>query len=447
MLSGSGRWPGANAVFVMAILAVLTITAAGCGGRSGGEVPDVPVTPTVLRPAVTEPPSTPEKKASTPSVPAVSPPLHPRRAGKPHRVRHRLQGRRPHRRPLPRQWRRRRNGRRLPRRRSEVTAAPAATSAPGATAAPAATPALPRLWKTKPPVRLPTAEPGEPKTVHTFRSRSPQAKLTTTSSGKSIFATAWNSRAHSVHNVDVSERYTIAVVDAGGRPVPNAVVRVSTGETLLFQGRTYANGQTLFFPRAYSEAEGVEEFRLYVERNGVSQSLDVARGEKSNWVVTLDTSVSYGDGVPLDILFLLDSTGSMADEINQIKDTLLSISSRIADLPSRPDLRFGMVSYRDREDEYVTRLYEFDRNVSRFLEAVRGVNADGGADEPESLNEALHVAVQVPEWRLDHAVRLVFLVADAPPPTWTIPETTTTPSKWPRPNGGGSRYSQSQQAA
>ena len=218
-----------------------------------------------------------------------------------------------------------------------------------------------------------------------------------------------------VHNVDVSERYAIAVADAGGRPVPNAVVRVSTGETLLFQGRTYANGQTLFFPRAYSAAEGVEEFRLYVERNGVSQSLDVARGERSDWVVTLDTTVSYDDGVPLDILFLLDSTGSMSDEINQIKQTLLSISSRIADLPSQPDLRFGMVSYRDRGDEYVTRVYEFDRDVSRFLEAVRGVHADGGDDEPESLNEALHVAVQEPEWRLDDAVRLVFLVADAPP--------------------------------
>ena len=80
MLSGSGRWSSASAVFVMAILAVLTITAAGCGGQSGGEVPDVPVTPTVLRPAATGPPSTPEKKAPTPSVPAVSlPSPSPRR--------------------------------------------------------------------------------------------------------------------------------------------------------------------------------------------------------------------------------------------------------------------------------------------------------------------------------------------------------------------------------
>ena len=51
-----------------------------------------------------------------------------------------------------------------------------------------------------------------------------------------------------IHEVDVSERYTITVLDSHNRPVPNAKVRVSAGETSVFEGRTYANGQTLFFP-------------------------------------------------------------------------------------------------------------------------------------------------------------------------------------------------------
>ena len=408
MLSGSGRWPGANAAFVMAILAVLTITAAGCGGRSGGEAPDVPVTPTVLRPAVTGPPSTPEK-ASTPSVPSVSPPSpSPRReaASSPSPTPVTAASAAP---AATTAAEAERSPAAAPA--SEVAAAPAATPAPGATAAPAAAGAA---------ATMEYEAPGSPSGGGA--EDGPYVPVSI-SAGEVDDNEQWEEylryrlefQGPRVHNVDVSERYAIAVADAGGRPVPNAVVRVSTGETLLFQGRTYANGQTLFFPRAYPTAEGVEQFRLYVERNGVSQNLDVARGERSDWVVTLDTTVSYDDGVPLDILFLLDSTGSMADEINQITETLLSISSRIADLPSQPDLRFGMVSYRDRGDEYVTRVYEFDRDVSRFLEAVRGVHADGGDDEPESLNEALHVAVQEPEWRLDDAVRLVFLVADAPP--------------------------------
>ena len=221
-----------------------------------------------------------------------------------------------------------------------------------------------------------------------------------------------------IHDVDVSERYTITVRDSRDHPVPNARVRVSSGGTSIFEGRTYANGQTLFFPLAFPEAEGAETFLLEVEKDGASRNIDVERaegGQGYEWPVVLDIDSPITGGVPLDVLFLLDATGSMADEINQIKTTLLSISARISDLPSRPDLRFGMVTYRDRGDEFITRVYDFDRDVQQFSNTIREVVADAGGDNPESLNEGLHVAVHEPSWRLDNAIRLVFLVADAPP--------------------------------
>ena len=59
-----------------------------------------------------------------------------------------------------------------------------------------------------------------------------------------------------VQDVDVSERYVITVTDSDGQPVHNARVRVSAGEAVLFEGRTYANGQTLFFPRAFDGQRG-----------------------------------------------------------------------------------------------------------------------------------------------------------------------------------------------
>ena len=217
-----------------------------------------------------------------------------------------------------------------------------------------------------------------------------------------------------VHDLDVSERYTITVVDANDRPVPNALVRVSA-DNPIFEGLTYASGQTLFFPRAFPNTDDTQGFRLYVEKDGTSQNIDVGRGQTYEWVVKLDVNRAFGNNVPLDVLFLLDSTGSMSDEIDRIKDSLLSISARISDLPSRPDLRFGLVAYRDRGDEFITRVYDFDRDFHRFADTIREVHADGGGDEPESLNEALHVAVHKPSWRLGNAIRLVFLVADAPP--------------------------------
>ncbi|MYB22809.1 MAG: VWA domain-containing protein [Dehalococcoidia bacterium] len=218
-----------------------------------------------------------------------------------------------------------------------------------------------------------------------------------------------------VHDVDISERYIISVKDSAGRSLPNARVTVSAGDMQLFDGVTYADGRTLFFPRAFPGTEAVQSFTLEVERNGYRQQIDMQRGETGEWSAELDLQRELSESVPLDILFLLDATGSMEDEIEQIKDTLLSIASRINDLPSQPDLRFGMVAYRDRGDAFVTRVYDFEDDANKFLDTIRSVHAGGGNDYPESLNQALHEAVHLPQWRLEDGIRLMFLIADAPP--------------------------------
>jgi len=116
----------------------------------------------------------------------------------------------------------------------------------------------------------------------------------------------------------------------------------------------------------------------------------------------------------LDISLIIDTTGSMGDEIAQIQQTIVSIAERIDQIQPRPELRFGLVSYRDRGDDYVTRVDDFTADVAAFQQRLLATRADGGGDEPESLNEGLHAAIQRVGWA-DDAVRLTFLVADAPP--------------------------------
>ena len=268
-------------------------------------------------------------------------------------------------------------------------------------------------------------EPSEAPESSSERSDATERRRAALSAGEVDDNERWDEYVHyrnqysgpPVHDVDVTERYIITVIHADGRAVHNASVRVSAGDTVLFEGRTYANGQTLFFPRAFAGSEGAESFTLLVETDATGEQREFTRGEGLDWDVTLDvTRAATEGGVRLDILFLLDATGSMEDEIEQIKDTLLSISSRISDLPSQPDLRLGMVAYRDRGDDFVTRVFDFERNAARFLETIRGVDAHGGGDDPEALNQALHAAVHEPGWRLEEdAVRLIFLIADAPP--------------------------------
>ncbi len=118
----------------------------------------------------------------------------------------------------------------------------------------------------------------------------------------------------------------------------------------------------------------------------------------------------------IDVVFLLDATGSMGDEIAVIKEKMREMISAIALGEPSPDVRFGIVVYRDRGDEYVTRRYPLTRDIDQTVADLRDIEATGGGDYPESLNEGLHVALHDMEWnRTEGAAHLVFLIADAPP--------------------------------
>ena len=228
-----------------------------------------------------------------------------------------------------------------------------------------------------------------------------------------------------VHATNLSNRQIITVLDRQGNPVPNAQVNItrgSDGTGAMLTKRTYADGRTMFFPLEgldpgmvmRNDGQTTREFSITARRDGFTRTIIIVPKTAMEHEVNLEGTMTYGLDFPLDVVFLIDSTGSMADEIFRIKATLESIAMQVSNLPSNPSLRFGMVSYRDRGDEYVTQIYPFDGNVQRFSETIRNVQAGGGDDYPESLNQALHEAVNDMGWR-DNAIRLVFLIADAPP--------------------------------
>jgi len=96
-------------------------------------------------------------------------------------------------------------------------------------------------------------------------------------------------------------------------------------------------------------------------------------------------------------------------------DNMTSISQQIAALPSKPDVRFGMTIYRDQGDLFVTRTFDLTDDLTSFLDALADVEAIGGGDYAEAMDEALADALENPDWRRAGAVGLMFLIADAPP--------------------------------
>jgi hypothetical protein len=91
-----------------------------------------------------------------------------------------------------------------------------------------------------------------------------------------------------------------------------------------------------------------------------------------------------------------------------------AVAQQISQLPGQPDICYGLVAYRDRGDAFLTRSHDFTDDLGAFQQVLARVQAGGGGDMPEALNEALHETVHALSWRAD-AARLVVLVADAPP--------------------------------
>ena len=212
-----------------------------------------------------------------------------------------------------------------------------------------------------------------------------------------------------VRDFDPSGRIVVSVTGTSGLPVAGAEVVVSAAGAEVAVVRTTADGTARFHPAAYG-APDVVSFDFTVG----SQTVSAAPGGVASF--SSDAAGGATAPVAVDVLFLLDATGSMGDEIDQLKASIDSVAARLSSLDSTPDIRFGMTLYRDVDDTFVTSTFDFTSDVESFRSALSNVVADGGDDYPEALDEGLAESLAAPAWR-DPAstVQLIFLVADAPP--------------------------------
>lgn len=118
--------------------------------------------------------------------------------------------------------------------------------------------------------------------------------------------------------------------------------------------------------------------------------------------------------IGLDVVFVMDATGTMQWVIDDVKLRIRDIADVIRTLV--PLTRFGVVAYRDRDKEsrFVTRVQPLTLNISRVRRFLDNVPAFGGYDWPEAVDEGLRVAVQDSGWR-EPAKKVIILVGDAPP--------------------------------
>lgn len=123
-------------------------------------------------------------------------------------------------------------------------------------------------------------------------------------------------------------------------------------------------------------------------------------------------------GSSLDVIFTIDTTGSMDPFINEVQDNILKVIETV--LEYSPRVRMGFISYKDHGDEgedefYLTKILPLSFDRKEIVNFVRSpdLHIGEGGDGPEAVECALHEAVNF-NWS-PTAPKAVVLIGDKPP--------------------------------
>lgn len=231
------------------------------------------------------------------------------------------------------------------------------------------------------------------------------AKFVSTQEGKSI----WEKDIATWEFKVPVKVFKIKVVDKTGNPAYGQKITLAYTDSITDSNMKYES-------YAVSDVNG--EAVLFGTNPDTIYSLllpegSTAKEEDGIHVVTIPSAVTPKK---LDLLFMVDTTGSMGDELDFLKAELKNVVSRVAAADQSFDIRVSVNFYRDDGDDYVVREFAFTGDIDKVVKDISAQSFSGGGDFPEAVHKALTAVVTKQDWRSD-AVKLCMLVLDAPPHT------------------------------
>ena len=214
--------------------------------------------------------------------------------------------------------------------------------------------------------------------------------------------------------IDPRNRVQVQVTNEGEEPLENQSVTLlnEKGEA-LWTARTDRDGTAYLFWNEGQTPErvvcgGAEAAVRAEEPSGDPQGGSVMRPLDS---VALRIAYAAPARHGLQVLFIVDTTGSMADEIAYLQKDFSAIAERVGS----EGVQWSVSFYRDEGDDYVTRHNPFTSDVAEIQRKLNAEYADGGGDEPEAVARVLRECLsERSDWE-SAAAKLAFLIFDAPP--------------------------------
>ena len=209
------------------------------------------------------------------------------------------------------------------------------------------------------------------------------------------------------------QRLMVIVKDGAGKPVGNVRVKVSAGAGAPTELVTRSDGRAIFLLSLDQLPTDQNLLATVTGPDGGAPTSDTITAGANRWEITLPGTQAR---LPknLDLAIVLDTTGSMSDELNHLKAEIRGISAAIKQKFPEVQQRFAFVVYRDEGDEYVTRRFDFTDSLDLFHKNLSAQSAGGGGDYPEAMHKGLDETLQL-RWLDKDTARITFLIGDAPP--------------------------------
>ncbi len=214
------------------------------------------------------------------------------------------------------------------------------------------------------------------------------------------------------YKIDVTERIQLKVLDQNRSNIPNADIKIYSGNVIVSNGRTYSDGSYFFYPS--KQNNNLQSFLVKSCFQEIENEFEIIRNGNRYVELSLNLIRPLEKNIPLDILFILDTTGSMGEEIQRLLTTIDIIQLNLTTYNPNLYLRFGLVLYKDLHDSYRTKTIPLTDDVESFRKHLQSIEAEGGGDKPEDLQLALEHAIKEIEWD-SKGIRLGFIITDAPP--------------------------------
>lgn len=210
------------------------------------------------------------------------------------------------------------------------------------------------------------------------------------------------------------DRYSVQLVNENNLPVVDCkVILLDESDQIVWKTRSDNTGKAELWANMFKEnSKDKSEYKIIVENDGFIKEMKKPKVFHQG-VNTIKLKRTCDDINAVDILFTVDATGSMSDEIRYLKVELKDIIEKFSSNNQDMNIRLGSVFYRCFGNSYVTKTSDFLSNIDQGIDFINQQSAGEGGTE--AVEEALRVSVKEMQWSESSRARLMFLVLDESP--------------------------------